>query len=250
MPNFRSDGKCYGVPAEENDQHCSQLKLARCRYAVMPLLLCVLLLEHAERSDGLTMVTMTTDPVDVLARALEQMRALITQVRPDQTSLPTPCKSWNVRALLDHVVADMPRFIDAAHGGQPDYSSAMPSVAPNWAAEFARQSDELLMVWRDARDLAKLKAGEGPREFQPMQVAEMAVHAWDLAAPLGLTSELDPDVAEYSAEWMGPMLVPEYRGSEADGKAFGPLVEVPADAPAYERLVGISGRDPSWAPAT
>jgi uncharacterized protein (TIGR03086 family) len=196
------------------------------------------------------MVTMTTDPVDVLARALEQMRALIAQVRPDQTSLPTPCKSWNVRALLDHVVADMPRFIDAAHGGQPDYSSAMPSAAPNWAPEFARQSDELVTAWRDARDPAKMAAGEAPREFQYMQVAEMAVHAWDLAAPLGLTSDLDPDVADYSAEWMGPMLVPKYRGSEADGKAFGPLVEVPADAPAYDRLAALSGRDPHWAPAT
>lgn len=192
---------------------------------------------------------METDPVDVLDRALEQMHALISKVQPNQTSLPTPCKSWNVAALLDHVVADMPRFIESAHGGQPDYSSAMPSVAPHWAPEFAKQSEELVAAWRDARDPTKLDAGQAPREFQEMQVAEMAVHAWDLAAALGMAQDLDPNLAEYSADWMASMLVPEYRGSEAEGKAFGPLVEVAESAPPYDRLVAISGRNPSWAPA-
>jgi len=78
----------------------------------------------------------------------------------------------------------------------------------------------------------------------------MAVHAWDLAIALGLTLELDPELAKYSADWMSSVLVPEYRGSEADGKAFGPLVAVPADVPAYDRLVAISGRDPRWLPAS
>ncbi|HEY2043107.1 MAG TPA: TIGR03086 family metal-binding protein [Jatrophihabitans sp.] len=192
---------------------------------------------------------MTTDPVNVLALALEQMGVLITQVRPDQAALPTPCQSWDVAALLDHVLADLPHFIDSARGGQPDYTAASASVAPNWAPEFATRSRELLRAWRDARDPATLEPGQEPREFQDMQIAEMAVHAWDLATALGLALELDPDLAERCADWMGSVLVPEYRGSEAEGKAFGLLVEVPPDAPAYQRLVGISGRDPNWAPA-
>ena len=189
---------------------------------------------------------MTTDPVDVLARALQQVGALITQVRPDQASLPTPCQSWDVTALLDHILADMPRFVESARGGRPDYSSTSPSVAPNWAPEFTARSDELVRAWRDARDPARLDASEAPREFQEMQIAEMAVHAWDLATAIGLASDLDPELAEYSADWMGSVLAPQYRGSEADGKVFGLLVEVSADVPAYSRLVAISGRDPSW----
>jgi len=31
------------------------------------------------------------------------------------------------------------------------------------------------------------------------------------------------------------------------GVPFGAVVEVPADAPAYDRLVGWLGRDPHWA---
>jgi uncharacterized protein (TIGR03086 family) len=192
---------------------------------------------------------METDPVDVLARALDQMQTLISKVQRSQTSLPTPCKSWDVAALLDHVVADLPRFIESAQGGQPDYSATRPSVAPHWAPEFAKQSDELVATWRDALDPTKSDGGQLPREFQHMQIAEMAVHAWDLASALGLTSELDPDLAERSADWMRPVLLPEYRGSEADGKSFGPLFEVPEDAPPYHRLAAVSGRNPHWTPA-
>jgi hypothetical protein len=34
-----------------------------------------------------------------------------------------------------------------------------------------------------------------------------------------------------------------------DGTLFGPIVEVPDDAPALDRLLGLTGRDPSWRPA-
>jgi hypothetical protein len=39
------------------------------------------------------------------------------------------------------------------------------------------------------------------------------------------------------------MLSPDYQG---DGKAFANPVPVPAGAPAFDRLLGLSGRDPAW----
>src|SRR6476646_11447548 len=37
--------------------------------------------------------------------ALDATRVVVAGITPDQWSLPTPCDDWDVRALLNHVVA-------------------------------------------------------------------------------------------------------------------------------------------------
>jgi uncharacterized protein (TIGR03086 family) len=77
-------------------------------------------------------------------------------------------------------------------------------------------------------------------------VRELAVHAWDLASALGTVDALDPALADVVVDRVRAALPAEPRGG---GIPFGPVVEVPDDAGAYERLVGWLGRDPSWATA-
>lgn len=50
---------------------------------------------------------------------------------------------------------------------------------------------------------------------------------------------------EASLAFAPGMLTGDYQG---EAKTFGPRVDVPEDAPAIDRLVGLSGRDPRWAP--
>jgi hypothetical protein len=40
-------------------------------------------------------------------------------------------------------------------------------------------------------------------------------------------------------------LKPQFRGDEESGRAFGPKVPVPDDAPLYDRLAAFFGRDAS-----
>jgi hypothetical protein len=35
---------------------------------------------------------------------------------------------------------------------------------------------------------------------------------------------------------------------EARAGLFGPVVEVPDDAPLLDRVIGLTGRDPAWSP--
>ena len=35
---------------------------------------------------------------------------------------------------------------------------------------------------------------------------------------------------------------------EGRDQIYGPVVEIPADAPVFDRLLGLTGRDPAWAP--
>ena len=48
---------------------------------------------------------------------------------------------------------------------------------------------------------------------------------------------------EESLAFAPGMLTPDYQG---EGMSFGPRVEVGPDAPAFDRLLGLSGRDPQW----
>lgn len=107
-----------------------------------------------------------------------------------------------------------------------------------------------MAAWREAGDLDGVievpGVGELPARFPvDQQIAEFAVHAWDVARSTGQsTAGLDQDVAAASLAWGRGALRPEYRGSEEEHHAFGPEVAVAEDAPVYDRLVAFFGRDP------
>jgi uncharacterized protein (TIGR03086 family) len=190
------------------------------------------------------------DNLVLLARALDQAEAVIATVAADQTGLPTPCGDWDVHALLTHVVRDdLRNFGVAARGESPDWRTPADDLGDRWAEDFHDGARELLEQWR-AADLDRLVATPGGPEMplgarMDQQIAELAVHAWDLARSTGADVTLDPALAEHALAWSRPMLQPQFRGPD---KPFGPEVPVPEDAPAYERLAGWFGRDPHWSP--
>jgi len=46
----------------------------------------------------------TGNPLDQLREAHSVFLEVLSNVRPDQMSLPTPDDEWDVRALINHVV--------------------------------------------------------------------------------------------------------------------------------------------------
>lgn len=197
---------------------------------------------------------MTNDPVALLARAVDQTASIIAEVRPDQTDLATPCRSWTVRQLIEHMMDDLEQFTTMAAGGSPDWSRPLsdggePAVG-SWAGTFRAGGDSLVAAWRGAGELTGTTTlpglGEVPARVPvDIQIGEFALHSWDLARATGQRAALDPELAEAALAFMRTALVPAYRGSEADGKWFGPEVPVAADAPVYDRLAAFAGRDPA-----
>jgi uncharacterized protein (TIGR03086 family) len=191
---------------------------------------------------------MTDDPVSLLARALDQTATVLAGVEPRQADLPTPCRSWTVRQLVDHIVFDLRQFRTMATGGTADWSRPTPPAGADPLAAYRTGADELLAAWRAAGDLTgstRLPGlGEVPARFPvDQQVAEFAVHAWDLARATGQRVDLDPQIADVALAWMRTALAPQFRGTEEEGRSFGPEMPVPDDAPAYDRLAAFAGRD-------
>ena len=89
----------------------------------------------------------------------------------------------------------------------------------------------------------------GPRANLGVTWTRYDPSGWSMGVTLGRVfreADLDQEVA---AAVVGPItaaLPAEPRGGVIP---FGPVVEVPGDAPAYVRLVGWVGRDPEWTPA-
>ena len=177
------------------------------------------------------MTTPAQQSLDALSRALDQTAAVLQAISTEQLSAGTPCSGWDVGGLIAHVVVTPRNFVTMSTGGEPDWS-ATPPIPADWTTEFRAAADDLLRMWREAGEAASPQAMD-------WQTAEFAVHGWDLARATGQSTDLDPQVAQQGLDFMSGALTPENRG-----EAFGPAVQLPEDAPVYDRLVAFAGRDP------
>jgi uncharacterized protein (TIGR03086 family) len=193
---------------------------------------------------------MTTDPEPMqrLSRALDQTDGIISRARPEQADLPTPCASWDVRALVNHVVHDVQQFTGMA-GGARYQKSDTDVIGDDWTGAYRTAAEALLEAWR--RDGAldrkiQLPFGEVPATWSVgQQVADLVVHGWDIAKATGQSTDLDADLGQFALDWGRENLKPQFRGDEDSGKSFGPEVPVSDDLPLYDRLAAFWGRDPS-----
>ena len=185
--------------------------------------------------------------VVALGRALGQTGTVIASIRPDQAGLATPCGSWDVRTLVNHIVYDARMFADTTQG-LPRPPAGEDLIGDDWSAAFDAAAADLIAVWRRpgaTEGMISLPQGETPRIWRVgQQLGNFAVHAWDVAKASGQSTDLDPAVGEIALAWGRENLKPEFRGEEGSGKAFGPEVAVPDDAKLYRRLAGLFGRDP------
>jgi uncharacterized protein (TIGR03086 family) len=190
------------------------------------------------------------DVISVLDGTLDQTGELIANVKPDQAEQSTPCASFDLRALINHVVYDARMFTDTTQD-LPRPPAGEDLIGDDWSGAIDAAAAGLMEVWRRPGMLERTftsPLGELTATWRiGQQIADFAVHGWDVAKATGQPSELDPDVGQFALDWGRENLKPEFRGEEGSGKAFGLEVKVPEEALLYDRLAGFFGRDPqAW----
>lgn len=170
-----------------------------------------------------------TNSIATLQRALDQTGDVLAAIHQDQLSQPTPCEDWDVAHLIGHVLDDPVRFTEAVRGGDPDWTAPPRPATGDWAGQFRSRADDLMHAWHQSD-----QQNEGAADWQ---IAELAVHTWDLVRATGQDRPLDPTVAERGHAFMSRSLAPDNRGS-----AFGPEVDAPEDADPYDRIAAFAGR--------
>jgi uncharacterized protein (TIGR03086 family) len=187
-------------------------------------------------------MTEASEALERLDRALNQAGTVISRVRPGQEHLPTPCTDWDVRELVNHVVADVRQF-SAGVGGEAADKPEGDLIDDDWEGAYRRAAADLMSAWRQDGVLerpVKTPMGEVPATWRiGNQVADLVVHAWDIAVATGQSTELDPELGEASLAWGRENLKPEFRG---EGKQFAEEVPVEGDAPLHDRLAAFFGR--------
>ena len=79
-----------------------------------------------------------------------------------------------------------------------------------------------------------------------MVLHELVMHGWDLARGTGQRFSCDP--ASTAAVLAFTSATAQPGEAAARNGLFGPVVDVPPDAPAFDRALGFAGRNPAWTP--
>jgi uncharacterized protein (TIGR03086 family) len=202
-------------------------------------------------------MTNTTAHRDALLvrTAAELAASAAAAAGPDRWSAPTPCTDYDLRTLLDHLAwaavlsqnaATRTRLDkDWSRPGPPPFLDGLPEDA--WTGALQRELRTAADAWAEPSTWdGDTLMGATPMPAAvvgPMMLAEFAVHGWDVARAVSAPYEVPEDLGRVvltAVEGMAQM--------GRDGGWYGPEVAVPAEAPAFDRALGLAGRDPSWTP--
>jgi uncharacterized protein (TIGR03086 family) len=197
------------------------------------------------------------DSADHMSSSIELAVAAVRGADPARFGDPSPCTDYTIEQAASHLAFALllAEYSAQRRPWEPEWtgSDTAPYLreepAQRWAELVARQGKATDRAWSDPQ------AWEGATPFGgsempaaavgSLMTAELAVHAWDVAVASGQTLDVPPALGEAVLEGV-LAIAPMGR----DGGWFAPEVPVPADAPAFERALAASGRDPRWTPPT
>jgi uncharacterized protein (TIGR03086 family) len=183
---------------------------------------------------------------ELMPRAVESVVAVLDA---DDLTAPTPCTDFDVRGLINHFAGTThwlaqvgkraPTDPDDPYGMKQDVTTGdwRPLLRDRVCGVGAAWADP--SAWEGTIDAVQMPA----TMIGEMALVELLVHGWDLAAATGQQLVVDDEV--------GATVHRSIAGTAEMGRqmgAYGPEVEVPPDAPAFDRALGLAGRDPLWKP--
>ena len=184
---------------------------------------------------------MSTD----LERAFASARSVLAQVTPDQLSNPTPCRSWQVRDLINHLVGNAGWFAVVMNTGV----APAPPETDFTTGDMVAAYDEGIAQAVDAfgrpdalEKMVTLHFGAIPGHvYLGIATTDTFTHAWDLARSTGRSTDLDPELAARLLEGSRLFIQPGFRGEDGE-RPFGAEQPAPAGATNADALAAFLGR--------
>ncbi|MEU6587058.1 TIGR03086 family metal-binding protein [Nocardia sp. NPDC046763] len=182
--------------------------------------------------------------LEAAAGAVEAVVAAISEADFDRR---TPSEI-TVRDMLVHVVGFTEAFRQGATkemiGRSQPPAPGVGTLPEDWRDRISVQLKALVAAWREPvawSGETEVGGVLGPAQQMAMfALDELVIHGWDLARATG--QSYDPSPADLA------VLLGMLRDTPREGipGLFGPVVDIPAEAPLFDRVLGLTGRDPSW----
>jgi uncharacterized protein (TIGR03086 family) len=185
-------------------------------------------------------------PTDELASAeaaLGALRHVLHPISRDELSKSTPCSEYDVMQLTDHLMNSITLLGGAAGAGLPERN-----CEDSVERQIVGAARPALDAWhrRGLTDTVTIGTNEIPATFAVSILSvEFLVHGWDYATATTHPIDVAESLADYVLGLAHKVITPQGRATVG----FDDPVAVPDDAPALDRLIAFTGRDPAVARA-
>jgi uncharacterized protein (TIGR03086 family) len=187
--------------------------------------------------------------MDDLTSACQRTAEVLANVNDEQLSASTPCEKLRLDELIAHVGGLALAFTAAARKDFGPLTDTPPEFGggldDDWRTAYPARLAELARAFGEPAAWEGMTRAGGvdfPGDVAGMvALTEVVIHGWDLARATG--QRYDVDAATVDA------VMPHVSATAAEGPTeglFGPAVTVAEDAPAVDRMVALTGRDPAW----
>jgi uncharacterized protein (TIGR03086 family) len=202
----------------------------------------VITVPEAEGSTGEAL----TGGVALLERALGYTLGSLVLVTPAGLAAPTPCRDWDLRALLGHMNDSMLALHEAMAAGFVQLDAALepgggfgdPDADP--VATLRNRACHMMGAWAGLQDPGRVEIGDqglSAAVVAAVGAVEVAVHGWDVAESCGTPRPLPDGLAEELIELCPLFVAPADRPGR-----FGPPLAVSPLAGPGDRLLAFLGR--------
>lgn len=184
------------------------------------------------------------DPSEDAARLLRRSAAFVLEhlpdVDPEKWSRPTPCKQWDLGALLNHFNVSLTFLRRLALPLDSEVIDLAPGDVVGSIRVHAGSVSEL---WAQASLKHRLCDVDGgllwASTVNQVAAVELVLHCWDVRTSLGLRTAIPPELATSLLDIAPKLVMTASRKAE-----FGPAVPVSSNATPSDRLVAFLGRGP------
>lgn len=178
---------------------------------------------------------------ELLERAVGYTLGCLQLVTPQSLRCPTPCRAWDLEALLTHMNDSLAALHEAIDSGHVGLGEASVRPAPDLVVQLRNRACHLVGAWSSS---SRRRVRIADRELTDVIVGcagavEIAVHGWDVARACGVDRAIPASLAAQLLELAQLFVSPDDRPVR-----FGRIVAAGPGAGAGDRLVAFLGRFP------